>query len=224
MPNQYNKEARHSQRILQDILGRNDSNNEFASDQIAGNADGSILERIEYLQDILAGTAGIAAFPTAAAAANAVSLAEVLRYMSEYQLPRIATKQFATVGSQLTTGLSPVTIFTILGKIKAKIWGFIDTAITSTGGTGTLAVGVTGNTAAFIAATTADGTNFPTGSVWAGDTSPTVKAEVFSATALNGAPVNNTNAIMTIATNSMTAGDMTMVAEWLPMNSSASLS
>jgi len=46
-------------------------------------ADKSLVGYIKGLLDILAGTAGIASFPAGAAAANAVSMAEVLRYTQE---------------------------------------------------------------------------------------------------------------------------------------------
>jgi len=136
-------------------------------------------------------------------------------------LPRIATKVITAAATSLTTGLSPVTLFTVQGLVLARVFAAVPTAITSTGGTGTIAVGVTGNTGALLAATTADGTNFPTGSVWAGDTSPTVKAEVFSAAALNWAPVYNTNIIATIATNSMTAGAITFYCEYKLLDQNA---
>lgn len=78
-------------------LGRDDADNVFASTNVAANADGSILERLEAIKDQidavdnyvdteiatiqaeLSGAAGIAAFPAGAAPANGVSMAEVLR-------------------------------------------------------------------------------------------------------------------------------------------------
>jgi hypothetical protein len=132
--------------------------------------------------------------------------------------PRIAIKAIASAAASLTTDPSPVTLFTVTGDVLARVFATIQTGLTSTGATGTLAVGVTGNTGAFLAATTADGTNFPTGSVWAGDTSPTVKSEVLTGTSLNWAPINNTNIIATVATNSMSAGAITFYCEWRPLS------
>lgn len=78
-------------------IGRDDANNTFATTNVAANADGSVLERLEAIKDqittvdgfvdteiatiqsVLSGTDGIAAFPAAAAPGNGVSLAEVLR-------------------------------------------------------------------------------------------------------------------------------------------------
>lgn len=130
------------------------------------------------------------------------------------KLPRFATKVISAAATSFTTGASPVTLFTVTGPVLARVFATIETGLTSTGGTGTLAVGVTGATASLLAATTADGTNFPTGAVWTGDTSPTVKAEVFSNIALNWALINNTNIIATVATNSMTAGAITFYCQY----------
>jgi hypothetical protein len=138
-------------------------------------------------------------------------------------MPRFAIKGVPSCATTFTTGASPVNLFLVTGDVMARVFATIQTGLTSTGATGTLALGVTGNTGAFIAATTADGTNFPSGSVWTGDTSPTVKAEVFSGTALNWAPINNTNIIGTVATNSMTAGAMTFYCQWVPLSYGASL-
>ena len=186
-----------SLRVINDILGKNDADNEFVSTAVVSNADGSMLERLEYLQ------AQIAALAT--------------------YVPQIATKAIAAAGTSFTTGNSPVALFTVSGVVLARVWAAITTGLTSTSNNGTLAVGVTGNTGAFIAATTMDGTNFPTGSIWAGDTSPTLKAEALSGGALNGVPVNNTNIIATIATNSATAGVITFYCEWKPVSAGATV-
>jgi hypothetical protein len=104
------------------------------------------------------------------------------------------------------------------GDVLARVFATVQTALTSTGATGTLAVGVAGNTAAFLPVTTADGTNFAINSVWAGDNSPTLRCEVLTGAALNWAPINNTNIIAIVATNSMTAGAITFYCEWKPLS------
>lgn len=136
----------------------------------------------------------------------------------------LARKVIAAAGTSLTTGASPVTLFTVTGDVVARVFATVQTALASTLNNGTLAIGVSGNTGGFIAATTADGTNFPTGAVWAGDTSPTVKSEVFTASALNGNPVaGSANITCTIATNSMTSGAITFYCLWLPISAGASV-
>jgi hypothetical protein len=134
------------------------------------------------------------------------------------RMPRVVSKAI-TDATTLTTGASPVTLFNVTGDVMARVYATVQTGLTSTSNNGTLAVGVTGNTGAFLAATTMDGTNFPTGAVWAGDTSPTVKAEVLSAAALNRCPIaGGADIIATVATNSATAGAITFYCEWFPLS------
>lgn len=135
--------------------------------------------------------------------------------------PRVVSKVITAAATSFTTAASPVTLFNVGGLVWVRLFGTIETALTSTGTNGTIAVGVSGNTGALIAATTADGTNFPTGAVWAGDTSPTVKSEVLTSVALNGALIYATPIIATIATNSMTAGALTFYCEWRPLSQQA---
>lgn len=51
MPTEANRPPRHDQRVIGNRIGENTSNNEFASDQVAANADGSIFERLEAIKD-----------------------------------------------------------------------------------------------------------------------------------------------------------------------------
>ncbi len=201
MPTIANRPPRHDLRVIGDRIGENNADNEFVSSAVVANADGSLMERVEYLQ-----------------AGSGILVASQALYM-----PQVVPKAIAAAGTSLTTILSPVTLFTVTGVVLARVWAAITTGLTSTGTNGTLAIGVTGNTGAFIAATTADGTNFPTGSIWAGDTSPTVKAEALSSGALSGVLVNATNIIATIATNSMTAGVITFYCEYRAVSVGASV-
>jgi hypothetical protein len=75
-----------------------------------------------------------------------------------------------------------------------------------------------------MAAVTANGTNFPTNSVWAGDTSPTLLGEILSAGALDWVLIGNgEDIIATIATNNMTAGASTFYCEYIPLDSSSTV-
>jgi hypothetical protein len=61
------------------LIGSDDANNSQATTNVVPNPDGSMLERQEYMQALLAGTFGLASFPAGASPANDVSLAEVIR-------------------------------------------------------------------------------------------------------------------------------------------------
>jgi hypothetical protein len=145
----------------------------------------------------------------------------------DFNSPRLAVYSQPTLALATpvawTTGNSPVTLWTVTGTILCRVYGAVGaTAFTSTAGTGTLAVGVAGATGAFIAATTANGTtNFIASAAWM-DTAPTVTAKVLAA--IPAAWVLCTgNIILTVATNSMTAGAVTMFCEWIPLTAGANV-
>lgn len=137
--------------------------------------------------------------------------------------PRLADPKIITAAAtSFTTGASPATLFTVDGDCLVRLFASVQTALASTSSTGTLAIGVTGNTGLFFAATTMDGTNFPIGAAWAGDTSPTLKGELLSATALNWAMVAaGADIIATVATNSATAGAITFYCQYVPLSRDA---
>lgn len=128
----------------------------------------------------------------------------------------VFTKADITAGAaSWTTGHSPISLFTVTGQVLCQVYAVITTGFTSTGTNGTVAIGVSGNTASLLPQTTADGTNFPTGAVWT-DSSPTLKAE--SLGDAYAAVLVNSNIIGTIATNSMTAGGIVIFCRWVPIS------
>lgn len=131
------------------------------------------------------------------------------------------TKANLTAATAWTIGNSPQTLFTVTGQVLMQVMAVVTTGITSTGATGTLAVGVTGNTACLLPLTVMDGTNFPTGAVWT-DATPTLKAESLG-DAYAAVLVANTNVIVTIATNSVTAGGIIVYCRWIPISPGATV-
>lgn len=125
------------------FLGEDSSNNIAATSNVAANEDGSVLERLEQIQeavntgtgtslsantslaDILYAANGISTFPAAAAPADAVSIAEVLRsiynrisYDSAASVvttnPRLGTRVSKTGDSGANTRED---LFTVTGKV-----------------------------------------------------------------------------------------------------------
>lgn len=138
--------------------------------------------------------------------------------------PRLATYTKAaiqTAPGAWTTANSPLTLFTVTGTVLMQVYGVVTTGFTSTGTTGTVEIGVTGNTACLLPQVTANGTNFPTGAVWT-DGSPTLKAESLG-DAFSAVLVANTNVIGTIATNNMTAGGIVLYCRWIPISAGATV-
>ncbi len=122
-----------------------------------------------------------------------------------------------------TTGNSPVALFTVTGTILCRTYGVVGaTALTSTGATGTLSVGVAGNTACLLPVTTVSGGGqFLINGAWV-DSTPTVTAKLL-ATATSPWVLLTGNIILTVATNSMTAGAIVMVCEWVAVTAGATV-
>jgi uncharacterized repeat protein (TIGR02543 family) len=136
--------------------------------------------------------------------------------------PRVTvfSKPDVTVATAWNTGA--ITIFTVTGDVLLTCFGAVTTALTSTGNTGTLALGVSGSTTTLIGTTTVDGTKLHTAKqVWA-DTSASALIVAMPGTS-GWYAVSGTNVILTVATNNMTAGGMNLYAIWLPMSAGASV-
>lgn len=170
-----------------------------------------------------------------AAHRNAVDSRSVQRLTSTDALGNLLSGDFRTntytqptvasaTPTAWTTGNSPVTLFTVTGAIMCRVFGVTGaTALTSTGGTGTLAVGIPTSAGLFLATTTVNGTtNFVISSVWL-DTTPTVLGEVLAGNALTWTLVNNSIISLVIATNSMTAGAMSVYCQWVPVSAGATV-
>ncbi len=105
---------------------------------------------------------------------------------------------------------NPATLFTVTGDVLVVI--FAKCTVDLAGATATLEIGVTGNTAALIAQSTA--TDIDAGDVWR-DASPAVGAE-----AINGAFFisGGLDIIETAGTANITAGVLTYYCMWLPLS------
>ena len=163
---------------------------------------------------------------TAELASQALRAGDKLPFMAPWSVinfqPHICENYYSDI-SVLTTAASPVTLFTVTGLVEVKVVGASRSALTSTSDTGTLAVGFTGLTTLLLGTTTVDTTNFPaaTSKVWI-DTSATAVAEAMVASNLVGV-LTNSNIILTIATNSMTAGTLRFMCAWRPWSSDGSV-
>ncbi len=124
--------------------------------------------------------------------------------------------------SVLTTGASPVTLFTVTGDVLVKVFATVQTALASTLNNGTIALGVPGATSILIAATTVNGTNFVATHDWF-DTGTAI-GELVSGGALTGNVIaGGLDIIATIATNSITSGAITFYCFWQPLSPGASV-
>ncbi len=116
--------------------------------------------------------------------------------------------------SALTTGATgATTLFTVTGVVAVRIFAIVSG--TDLTGSGTLEVGIAGNTAALMAQVAA--TALDVGEIW-NDVTPSTVEQLPELQILSG-----TNIIQTIATNTVTAGTLTYYCAWFPLTSSATL-
>ncbi|MFA4833414.1 MAG: hypothetical protein WC619_01025 [Patescibacteria group bacterium] len=104
------------QDFAQNILGNNDANNDFSSSNVASNADGSIIEREEYIQTGIGTNASATTTPSAAS-----SLWSGLKYIEGNMLNK--KKYYLT--SATMEGGGPLTACAS-GYHFASLWELID--------------------------------------------------------------------------------------------------
>ncbi len=107
------------------------------------------------------------------------------------------------------------TIFTITGDVLLQVFGICDVACE--GATATIELGVSGNTAVLIVQTTA--TALIANEIWH-DVSPTTTIEQIDIDGTRTFIIaNGQDAILTIATADLTAGDIDFYGLWRPLSS-----
>jgi len=110
------------------------------------------------------------------------------------------------------------TIFQVNGDVVLRIFGVCTTNVVGT--SGSLEVGVTGNTAALIALTTA--TNIDAGCLWS-DSAPSVGVDLWSTVLGPYVIVNGLDIIETTKTTDLTAGVIYYVCLWRPLSPGSSV-
>lgn len=112
------------------------------------------------------------------------------------------------VGDYDGTG-NPATLFTVTGDVIARV--FAVCSVDLAGANATLEVGITDNTAALIAQSTA--TDIDAGEVWVDTTPATIQAVPASQILTGG-----TDIIQTVGTANITAGVLTYYCLWTPLS------
>lgn len=205
------------------FIGVDSANNLADTATVVRNEDGSALERLEDLLQQLSGALGIAAFPAAAAAANAVSLAEVVRYVSEQQAPRLAT---VTSASPLTTG----TLFTYTGSIEIlSIIGRVTTIVQAQATT--ILLGITADAlAAYDICATVDANAFAVGTLLsitgtvANAMAGTTAVGAFGPSQANGVVATSiTDGVITVTYGAASTGVIAWEMLWRPLSVGATV-
>jgi len=111
------------------------------------------------------------------------------------------------------------TIFTVTGDVFVQVFGLCQVLMNS-GGAATIELGITGNTAALIAQTTA--TDLDQYETWQ-DATPEANPGAVDLTARSFVIANGADIIMTVATADLTAGDIDFVCRWWPISTNGSV-
>lgn len=120
------------------------------------------------------------------------------------------TKTVAFDGSAGGGAQGTVALFTVTGDVVANVIGVCTEDLVSSGGT--LEVGISGNTAALIAQTTASGID--AGEVWVDNAASTVETYPSDKILANG-----TDIIATVGTADITDGTITFYCNFTPLSS-----
>ena len=121
---------------VRNILGDNSADNQYVSTSVVANADGSVIERMEYIQQNMNGT-GV-----------------------KYNAPNYGSVSITFAA--LTTGsVATHEILTVTGLVRLRIAAVCTVNVA---GSGSIQLGVEGATNALIAATT--GTDLDAGEIW----------------------------------------------------------
>lgn len=167
----------------------------------------------------------IGASELAADAAVEIAAAVWDRAMTNHTTPgtygadvaRRAVKTLTFDGVAGTGAVGNVPLFTTTGNpLIIAIRPLCTTDLVSAGA-GTLALGVTANTALFIAATVA--TLIDAGEIWTETTAPAANGVALPAALKDIAIADNDEIIGTVAVGDITAGVIEFVVYWLPMSS-----
>lgn len=118
------------------------------------------------------------------------------------------------------TVASPVSVFTVTGDVLMVVFGICKTALTVSGGTPTIEVGVSGNTAAFIPSTTAS--LLVANEIWF-DATPDASVEDLAALSVFGVS-DGQDAIITVGgTGTVDTGAVDFYCFWYPLSEGASV-
>ena len=120
-----------------------------------------------------------------------------------------------------TGAIATYTIFTVTGDVILQVFGICDIALTS-GGVAKIELGVSGDTAAFIAQATA--TELIANEVWI-DATPTLTKEILDPAAVPRTWIiaNGQDVIFTISAVALTAGDIDFYGLWRPLSADANV-
>ncbi len=176
-------------------IGADNADNAFASTSVVANANGSLLERLEYVQALLDARA----------------------------IPRIARKIVTFVAGS-TGALGNHVIFTVTGAVKVRMYAVCTTNVAMTGAGATISLGIVGTVEQFIAATAGDALDagelwFDASPTTLVDLDCVVGGTIMQKTAIG----DGTDIIYTIAVDTLASGVVEFMAEYEPITTDGAI-
>jgi hypothetical protein len=179
----------------------------------------------EDIEQALYGATGVVVWPTAAAPANNVSIAEVLGYISTTQLgaqlsgaKRLARRTYSFAVD--TGAAGTYAMFTVTGTVLVEVFGVCQADLTTGGGAATIELGITGNTAALIAQTLATGLDQY--QLWQ-DAAPDANPGGVDLTARSYVITNGADINLKITTANLSAGVIDFYCLWTPLSTNGNV-
>jgi hypothetical protein len=172
------------------ILGYNSADNQFSSALVAQNADGSIIERIEYIMQNMNGT-GV-----------------------KYNAPNYVAVPITFVGAS-TGAVGEHEVLTVTGMIRLRYIIEVVSTLTDAANNATIQFGVAGATNAFIAASDTD--LIQTGEVWI-DATPTETYGAFATLMGDQIVCNGLDVGYEVGVEPITGGSVIFHMWWEPLN------
>ncbi len=187
-----------------------------------------LLAYLKGVLDILAGTAGITSFPAAAAAGNAVSLSEVIRYgqdsSSSLMMDRNASNYLSVTADLTSVTWNTVAaheIATVTGMVHLLIIPEVTGTVTSGGGAATLVLGDETTADSIIAST--DSEALATGEVWFDTTTTRTLAATSIYEKTNIVVGGGKDIGYTIGTEALTGGSIVFHMWWRPISATGAV-
>jgi len=184
--------------VISRPLGDDNNNNDFESTNVVANADGSLIERAEYIQQVVDGLADV------------INADAVIYGGPNYIRVPIT---FAA----LTTGaVGSHEILTVTGAVRVRI---IPECTVNVAGAGTIELGVAGDTDIMLGTTT--GTDIDAGKFWL-DTSPAELAFNFSSV-IDKVIAGGLDIGYEIKTDTLTGGEIVFHCFYEPLNNTGAV-
>jgi hypothetical protein len=191
------------------ILGYNSANNQGSSNLVVANEDGTLIERLEQVQEAINKGTGLAL------GSNRSIIDEIKGAALNYNGCNSGSVSI-TFAAGTTGAVATHEILTVTGLVRLRI---IALCTVNVAGAGSVQFGVEGATNAIIASTT--GADLDAGELWY-DATPTTAFDTFALTVFDRV-INGLDVGYEVTADTLTGGNVTFYYWWEPLNSTGAV-